>query len=294
MSFNKDLAKSNANGSVSLHEGENGFPFVTLQTAAGASAKIYLYGAHVATFKDSKGRDHLFMSSKAEFKQGKALRGGIPICWPQFGPGKLPQHGFARNSTWQLNDTKVEEGVTSATFLLKDSEETKKVFPHSFELHYTVELKGDEMNTVFLVKNCGSDAFDWTGALHTYFNVAAIDSTSVKGLKGFTYVDKVQDAKEFEEKGEDIKFTSQLDRVYLKGASNDVHIQDTEGTEKVTFSSWKDVVVWNPWVEKAGGMSDLGEGEWKKYVCVEAVQVSDVVRLEPQQSWSGTYAFSKL
>jgi len=293
MSSSREL-KSNAHGSVAFHEGHNGFSYVTIQTSKGASSKIYLYGAHVASFKDDQGTEHLFMSSKTEFKAGKALRGGIPICWPQFGPGKLPQHGFARNTEWTLKDTKAEEGVISATFYLRDSEETRKSFPYSFELHYTVELKGQQMNTVFHVSNSGSESFEWTGALHTYFNIDSIYNTTVKGLKGKTYIDKVLEAKEFEEKGEEISFTSQLDRIYLKGAEKDVLIVNPNSTEKVSFTSWEDVVVWNPWEEKASGMSDLGEGEWKSYVCVEAVQVSRNVKLEPNQSWMGTYSFSKL
>jgi len=288
------FSRSETSGEIKVHDNGDGFPFVTLKNAAGSTAKVYFYGAHATSFKDSTGIEHLFMSNKAEFKVGKALRGGIPVCWPQFGPGKLPQHGFARNTEWTLTDSQISPATASVTLTLRPNSESLKVFPHQFELHYTIEITGDHMKTIFNVKNTGTEAFEWTGALHTYFSISAIESTTVKGLQGTTFIDKVKDGQKFTEENESIKFDSQLDRVYLEGGSRHVDIVEPKSTERVTFEAWEDVVVWNPWVEKAAGMADMGEGQWKNFVCVEAVQVGKTITTSPGETWTGSYGFGRL
>jgi len=131
--------------SILVGKGNGDLTKVVLKHTAGSSAEIYLNGGHVTSFKNSKGEELIFMSTKAIFKEGKAIRGGIPVCWPQFGPGELPQHGFARSSLWKINvdETKVDpkSGSVVLSILLEDSEETKKVWPHCFSVKYNITLQ---------------------------------------------------------------------------------------------------------------------------------------------------------
>ncbi|MGG5218190.1 D-hexose-6-phosphate mutarotase [Rahnella variigena] len=232
-------------------------------------AAIALQGAHLLSWQPEGEEPVLWMSSASAFKEGVAIRGGIPICWPWFGPAGKPSHGFARNMAWELTDQQeTDEGVV-LTLTLKSSPETLALWPHEFTLtarftlgatcHIELESTGD---------------FDANSALHTYFNIGDIASVSVKGL-GNSFIDKVDGAKAKQTEG-DLTFTGQTDRIYTQPqATSEIVDPVLKRTLVVAHENNSDVVAWNPGSELSVSMADMPDDGYKTMVCVETAQVSD-------------------
>jgi len=281
---------------VRIEEGQGKLPKVVLQSKIGAKLEVYLNGAHVTSFKGSDGQELIFMSTKAIFQQGKAVRGGIPICWPQFGPGELVQHGFARTSQWIIADSRVTDGgnSVSVTLLLADSEETRKLWPHSFVTELMLTILGEKLLMELRVTNKNKEkSFAFTTALHTYFKVQSIHSTSIHELKGITYIDKVSGGKKIEEMTDSVTLSGETDRVYLN-VPRDVKISDKKREILLIRKNFPDCVVWNLWAEKAKAMADMGDDDWLEFVCVESAAVGEPVSLKPGEKWIGTQEISRL
>jgi glucose-6-phosphate 1-epimerase len=161
----------------------NGLPAVLLTHSSGASALIYVYAAHLASWKCG-GEEQLYVSSAAEYGGGKAIRGGVPICWPQFaGRGPFPKHGFVRNSEkWRVLRTSTDP-FPCVVLELCDDEETRAVFPPAFKLQYSVSLDGpNSVSTALAVINTGPEPLQFTTALHTYFKVSDVGGVAIHGL----------------------------------------------------------------------------------------------------------------
>jgi glucose-6-phosphate 1-epimerase len=232
-------------------------------------------------------------SDKSLFEQGKAIRGGIPIVWPQFGPGPLPQHGFARVKTWRVGK-KNTNGDVSVELLLSNDEETLKVWPHKFNLTLTVRLSEQSFYQELTVTNQDDQTFEFTALFHTYFTVDDIKTTKLSGLNNVTYADKVDERKMKTENNEVIEFTGETDRVYIDGGKNNNPIRVNNHIQVIGSSTMPDIVVWNPWQEKAKGAVDIGEHNYPKYVCVEVGHVNDAVKLDKDQSWKGSQEITLL
>jgi len=245
------------------------------------------------------------MSSAVILKEGKAIRGGIPVIFPQFGAGPLPQHGFARTSVWSIKEAKVvSPNEVWVTVELKEDEKTMKVWNNTFSLelqfkiYYSKETQS-KLIIKFTAANSSNKEFTFTAALHTYFSVKDITKTSVSSLTGLEYLDKVKNLKAKEE-SPFVKFSGETDRIYYK-APKRVEIIEEEGKEHIYVEkeNFGEVVVWNAWKEKAKAMEDLGDDDWKNYVCVEAAAVGEPITLKPKETWSaiqeiGTTPSSKL
>ncbi|CAK0757099.1 hypothetical protein CVIRNUC_002512 [Coccomyxa viridis] len=233
----------------------------------------------------------LFLSNKAVFKPPKAIRGGIPICFPQFGGfGPLSQHGFCRNSDFEL----VDGGSTSVTLSMRTTEEQLKLFPHRFELRVTISIGDEELEQTLEARNSGDEPFELTAALHTYIAVSSIEKAHVVGLKGVEYMDSLQDKKRLTEQGDSITFSEELDRIYLS-TPDTLEVVD-EGKKRaiqIEKEGFPDAVVWNPWIKKAAGMADFGDDEYKEMVCLEpAVAGSGPVALQPGKTWRAKQTLS--
>lgn len=276
-----------------MNQGKGGLERVVIGHAAtGASAEVYLLGAHLTSFIPKRGgADLLFVSQKAEFAEGKAIRGGVPIIFPQFSDmGPLTKHGFARTALWEVASAADSE----VTLVLRSSEATRKLWPHDFEALFRIALvpHGEEaaLETEFTVKNTGSSAFAFTVALHTYFAVKDIHVTRVEGLhregEDLYYLDNTQGRKKIKEESRDVGFTGETDRIYLHTA-DELRLNDTERAIVIKKSGLADAVVWNVWADKVKSMADLGDDEWPRYACVEVAAVEHPVQLNPQQSWTG-------
>ncbi|KAI0126921.1 galactose mutarotase-like domain-containing protein [Xylariales sp. AK1849] len=273
---------------------------------SGESIEVLLYGATVISWKDRAGGERLWLSEAAKLDGSKAVRGGIPLVFPVFGTApnhaatsKLPQHGFARSATWEFmgsstsestgksdNSVKLDFGLSANNL----TEEVKKLWPYPFSLQYSVTLTPDNLGTSMVITNQGEQSFDAQLLLHTYLRVKDIAKVSVTGLDGSEYVDKVDAAKAKKQSGT-VTITSETDRVYTpaKGPSEPVVVSEGGVTKfSVVRDNLEDVVVWNPWTEKAAGMGDFAPKDgYKNMICVEAGAVKGWTKLEAGDAFEG-------
>lgn len=274
----------------------NGIDQIMLRNAKGASARVSLLGGQVISWRNDRGEELLFTSSKVNAKAPKAIRGGIPICFPQFGScGSLEQHGFARNKIWTVDEnppsllSKDSNAKSFVDLLLKPSEEDLKCWPHSFELRLRVSLGMDgNLTLISRVRNINGKPFSFSFAYHPYLSVSDISEVRVEGLETMDYLDNLCQRERFTEQGDAITFESEFDRVYLS-SPNCVAVLDHE--RKRTYVLRKDglpdVVVWNPWEKKSKAMVDLGDDEYRKMLCVDGAVIEKPVTLKPGEEWMG-------
>ncbi|OWF48400.1 putative glucose-6-phosphate 1-epimerase [Mizuhopecten yessoensis] len=256
---------------------------VILDGGVGTSVVVHLHGATALSWK-CDGKEILFLSKKAVLDNSKAIRGGIPLVFPQFGPWTCgPQHGFARNKRWSVeSQPQKADGTVTCSLALSDDEDTRKIWNYRFKLVYTLELTKSSLSTRLTVDNTGSEGFTFTTLMHSYFLTPDIATTTVRGLKGLNYVDKVKNGQELQEDRDKVTIPQNYDRVYQKCPST-VSMECSSHTVSVNLSNFTDVVVWNPWSEKARAMSDFGDEEYSTMVCVEAGRVSCPVQIAAGQ-----------
>jgi len=270
-------------GVLEVDEEHHDFPFIKINNQY-ASAVISLYGGQVLSYVRSDAEDLLFLSDNAFYETGKAIKGGVPICWPWFGAdpeGKgRPAHGFARNSLWQLESTEqMKNGSTKLIISLLPNEASRKLFPYEFKLSLSVVV-GKELALELTTNNTDDKPLPITQALHTYFSVNNIDDVAVKGLDGKAYLDKAKSNIGEENKTQkgDIAFCGEVDRIYLD-VPNDLKITQKKSVKKVSIQSRhnKTAVVWNPWKELCEQSADLKPDDYKRFICVETANAADDV-----------------
>jgi len=279
-------------GEVSFRLGPGGLVFVDVSNRHG-SGSIALAGAHVTSYIPRQRQplqDVLWMSANSAFQAGKPLRGGIPICWPWFGPHPetpkdRPPHGFARTQLWRMSCAKsLPDGSTEVRLMLCSSAETHSLWPYNFELEYQVVFsKG--LRVELAVCNPGPGLLQYTGALHHYFSISSISQVTVLGLEDTDYLDKVEDYARKHQLGE-IRFAGQTDRVYLNTTSDCV-IVDPGYDRKIWIAKEgsRTTVVWNP-AEVASKMLDVGEGLQEHFVCVETANAAHDIVVVPAKGES--------
>lgn len=258
---------------------DDGLEYVRLVSESGSSAEIYLFGGVVTSFKDAEGTEFVAVRPDAKMDGSKPISGGLSHCWPQFGPGEIQQHGFARNVNWDV----VSSTETSVELEMLPSDYTKAMWDEEFACRFTVELGSGDLKTTMKVTNTGSEgSFDFQAALHSYFTVSSLENLEIKGsFKGKEFLNKmVGESGEMQTEDRDaITIAEEYDRVY-KGV-NDPVLEDS-GTGKILTVSneagWEDTVVWNPY-------GDEGMG-YDGFVCVESVKF-DPVSLDSGASWDG-------
>ena len=252
-----------------------------------ATAQIYLHGAHLAAWQPVHARDPvLWMSAHSLFKPDKPIRGGVPICFPWFGPHSedktVPSHGFGRLTPWTLCDAgETPDGTVHLTLQLED-DNASPVWPHYFHADLRVSI-GRTLTVELFVDNPDHIAFSFEEALHTYFRVSNIEQVSVSGLENSEYFDKVTSSRA-RQGAEPIRFTGETDRVYA-GTQTPCVIHDPGMKRRITIAKRgsHSTVVWNPWVQKARTMADFGDDEWPRMLCIETANVGDAaVTLRPE------------
>ena len=239
-----------------------------------ALANIALQGAHVATFQPRGEEPVIWLSPLAKFAPGKSIRGGVPICWPWFGPhqtdSKLPGHGFARTVPWELLDTKaLEDGSTFLRFGLIENDTTRAQWPHPSTAQLEVTV-GKALRVELVTANTGSAPFELGEALHTYLQISDVGNMTIRGLEGCEYIDKVG-ATTRRTQQDGIVIESEVDRVYVNTAADCV-IEDKglKRAIRIHKEVSRSTVVWNPWTEKAEKMGDFGPKLHRDMVCVES------------------------
>jgi glucose-6-phosphate 1-epimerase len=265
----------------STQPGAGNLPKIVLTAPDGARAEIYLHGAHVSSWVPAGGSEALFLSPKADFRPGLAIRGGVPVIFPQFaGMGLLPKHGFARTSDWELAESTPEHAVLR----LRENDSSLAAWPHKFELEYSVRIGGSQIEMTLKVSNTGSTPFEFTSALHTYVRVADLHHTTVWGLKGLWLKDSVKG--EAIQKDEWLEFPGEVDRMFFK-AANPLQVVQEQQKTSLEQAGFTDVVIWNPGPEKCLTLEDMEPDGYLQFVCVEAAVVEQPVRLGPGESWVG-------
>ncbi len=252
---------------------ESGYKYIEI-TNSQAEAKIALQGAHVFHYQATDKTPLLWLSELAYFKEGKAIRGGVPICFPWFGPHKsdatLPQHGFARTAMWSLVlEEEVDEGTTHVQLQLLANEKTKELWNYEFDVRLDV-MVSSELTVALTVTNTDRKPFEISTALHTYFNISDIDNIVIEGLKESEYFNAL-DGKEYLEKS-DVTIDQEVDRVYFNAFKN-ITLHDDSKKIELKQEGSNSLVVWNPWIEKSKQMADMSNGAYKTMVCLETGNV---------------------
>jgi len=283
---------------VDLVRDSSGLEKVILTEPRGSSAQVLLYGGQVISWKNERGEELLFLSNKALFKPPKAIRGGIPICFPQFGSfGSLEQHGFASNRLWAIDTCPsplpAANNTSTIDLILIPTEEDLKIWSRSFELRLRVSLGPGKLTLIPRVRNIDNKPFSFTFALHTYLSVSDISEVRVEGLETLDYFDNLLQKERFTEQADAITFDDEVDRVYL---STPTKIAVIDHEKKRTFELRKeglpDAVVWNPWDKKAKAIPDFGDEEYKQMVCIEAAAIEHPIMIRPREEWKGRQELS--
>ncbi|KAF7801611.1 putative glucose-6-phosphate 1-epimerase isoform X1 [Senna tora] len=292
----------------------DGLPSVVLTEPNGSSVKVVLYGAQVVSWKNEQKEELLFRSSKANWKQPKAIRGGISVCFPQFGNvGSLEQQGISRNRLWTLDmdpsPLPPSDNHSSLDLILKSTREDLKIWPRSFELRLRISLSCGKLVLISRVRNTDNKPFSFTFGLCNYLSVSDIrfvfffflifnieasiflisevcskffSEVRIEGLETLDFFDNLMNRTRFTEQADAITFDGQMDRVYLRTPPK-IAIIDHE--KKKTFvlkkNGMPDAVVWNPWERKAK------EEDYKSMICVDSAVIETPVVLKPREEWKG-------
>jgi len=254
------------------------------------------------------GEDYIFVSSKAVLDGSRAIRGGVPVIFPQFSNfGSLPAHGFARNMLWSIISTSTggksedKDEHAEVVFGLSPSDSSRKVWNHDFYIEYTVRLSGvaqSRLSLSLLVRNSGNEEFSFTSALHSYFRVgdvskARVTASGKDGLNGLTYLDNLQQGKSESQKNQDVRFEGEVDRVYVQ-VPRQLLLVDEARSRQISIRSegFPDAVVWNPWIDKSKSFTDMAPTEYLSMVCVESAVIRKPVALSAGDEFKASVVLS--
>jgi len=271
-----------------LTPGISEFPKAILAAPDGACAEIYLHGGHLTSWIPAGGEEQIFLSQTAEFTAKSAIRGGVPVIFPQFADtGPLAKHGFARRAEWMFaNAESTAEGVT-ARFELRDSSQTRAAWPYPFLLTLKVTLSGRRLDLKLTVANNGKEPMRFSGALHTYFRVSELNQVTIAGLKGCRYRIAPQAPSEFIQAEEMLTFgTDEFTRMYL-GSPKQFTLHDAGRVLKIETYGFPDTVVWNPGKVGGAAQSDLEPDGYRRFFCLEPAIVANPQEVAPFDTWSG-------
>ena len=262
-------------------------PAVTIRAADGAQATVTLYGGHLVSWQTSDGQERLFCSRASSLDGSRAIRGGVPVIFPQFGArGTGMRHGFARVATWQLASSGETDGAAHAEFTLQHTDLPDAIgatWPCAFTLRLRVAVQGQSLELNLSVHNTGEQAFPFSAALHSYFAIDQLSEARVGGLQRVRYSDETpQDALQAEEW---LQFADKLDRIYyqLPGA---LTLQSGSHTLRLEQQGFTDAVVWNPGAQDAAALPDLADDEYPRFICIEPALIQPDT-LAAGAEWTG-------
>lgn len=270
----------------------HGTPALALQSHDGARAVVTLHGAHVVSWQPAGGHgEQLYLSPRSGFAAGQAIRGGVPVVFPQFSDrGPLPRHGFARNRDWQLHSSgALADGGANVVLRLVDDAQTRAVWPHAFGLELQLRLAGQTLAVGLRCTNTDTLPWQCMAALHTYLRVHDSARARVSGLAGRRYWDAV-DAQDRTQHASDLRFPGEIDRVYA-GVNDALVLHDSADgigrSLQVAHSGFADVVVWNPGAQRCASLPDMPPDGYRAMVCIESARIAQPVTLAPGQAWTG-------
>lgn len=265
----------------------HGLEALRLNGPKGSSAIVSKLGGQLLSWVTPDGREHLFLSEKAVFDGSVAVRGGVPVCFPQFSDqGNLPKHGFVRTRPWSVTTERTGDDFALVTLDITDDAETRALWPHAFLAEITVMLEVDRVDIELCVTNTGGTPFDFTGALHTYLRMVQVEDVALEGLRGYEYRDALDNNRMVRETGTELTIDGAIDRVY-RHVERPLMLKAANLSLAMQGQGFSDVVVWNPWVEKCAAMSDMLVDDWRRMLCVEVAQADNLVVLPAGEEWYG-------
>jgi glucose-6-phosphate 1-epimerase len=272
-----------------------GQPAIQVQSPDGAQATVLLHGGHVVSWIPAGGQEQLYLSPQAMAGSGQAVRGGVPVIFPQFeerqlDPG-LPRHGLARTRTWAVDSSQQGKDHAQVTLALDDSAETRAIWPHSFTLELTVSVSGQRLDLELYVHNPSTKTWPFAAALHTYLSVSDLSVVRLQGLEGCRYEDKVAGGEAIEDHPEK-RFYGEMDRIYENAPAAGLLLRDGPRRLLIESEDMPDVVLWNPGADKCAALKDMPAGDWQRMLCVEAARILDPISLGPDESWRGRQSFT--
>lgn len=268
-------------GQLRFIAGEGGLPMMEVDNGQ-ARAKVSVYAGQVLSFQPAGSDDDLlFLGGKAYFESGKAIKGGIPICWPWFGPDPQGEgraaHGFVRNWLWTvISAVALSDGSIEIRLGIADDSDTRAIWPHTFNLFQVITV-GRTLKLELITLNAGDVPFSITQGFHSYFKVGDISQTRVQGLDGLRYIDKLAGGADKTQQGE-LTIDGEVDRIY-EGVEGDLNVDDAALGRRIRIrgSNSSTGVVWNPWVDTTRSMADLDDDDYKDFVCVETLNAASEV-----------------
>lgn len=264
-----------------------GQPAVHLRAPDGARATLLLHGGHLVSWLPAGEQEQLYLSPQARYGEGQAIRGGVPVCFPQFSDrGSLPKHGFARTHAWTLEEAQVRGEHAFAVLRLTDDAATRALWPHAFCAELTVSVGGPRIDIELAIVNTGDADLHFTAALHTYLRSADVLKAQVEGLMGARYYDHVNREDGKQQWIDVLSVVQELDRIYWQ-APRQVLLREMGRRIKVSTDHFEDLVVWNPGPQQAAKLDDLPDDGWRHMLCIEAAQIGSPVRLTPGSEWAG-------
>jgi glucose-6-phosphate 1-epimerase len=255
-------------------------------SAGGAAAIVARFGAQVLSWIPADGCERLFLSERAAFDGNTAIRGGVPVCFPQFsGLGSLPKHGLVRTRQWRHDASALARGA-GARLTFRSDDQTRALWSHDFEVALEVQVTGRSLSIEFSARNLGASSFSFTGALHTYLAVSDIGVVQLAGLNGCEYRDAAGGNVIRVEPEAVVRFGSEFDRVYHH-APREVVLGDVATRLSITSAGFADTVVWNPGAALCAKLPDMTPDGFRHMLCVEAAAARVPVALAPGAIWTG-------
>lgn len=248
-------------------------PAVRIKADDGAQAIVTLFGAHVVSWIPAGATEQLFCSTRSALDGSKAIRGGIPVIFPQFAErGNGMRHGFARLSHWHLVDSGAEDGAHFAEFSLDSGDKLAAPWPHDFSLLFRVAVCADRLDLSLQVRNTGQSALSFSAALHTYHAVAELTSVNIEGLQHTDFLDQTSPVKATGKQTERLlTCTGSLDRIY-SAVPTEIRLRAGDKELLLSEEGFGDAVVWNPGPSPA--LADLAEDEWQRFICIEPARIA--------------------
>ncbi len=271
-------------GVAKIVAGSNGLPKLVVSTPA-ASAEVYLHGAQITSWRPANAEEVIFLSAHSSFADGKAIRGGIPLCFPWFNKkaddATAPSHGFVRLKEWELTSVAQQNETVTAIFETGTDETSQRWWPHDLHVACCITI-GAALQLELIVTNTGASAFHFEEAMHTYYRVGDVRQVRVSGLDGKTFQDNTEGNRE-KQQTNDVVFAKAVDNAYLDTA-DPLEVIDPVLHRRIRIEKQQSLntVVWNPWAEGAKALADLGDEEWLQMVCVEVCNIrAAAVELAP-------------
>jgi glucose-6-phosphate 1-epimerase len=251
-------------------------PALRIVAADGAQATVTLYGAHLVSWKSADGKERLFCSAQSAMDGSAAIRGGVPVIFPQFSTrGTGLRHGFARISNWRPvpGAGRAADGSAQISLALDESDLAPALaaaWPQRFSLTMRFSIHGDELRMAFDVRNTGAEAFSYSCALHSYWLMDDIGNVAIRGVA----------------EGE-LTLPAKHDHVYF-GIGGDIGLRDGSTALALEQSGFTDAVVWNPGAADAAALADMADEEYRRFVCIEPALIGPAT-LAPGAAWTGTH-----